>query len=129
MSLSPFAVKPSNLSLETNTSENKNCGPMWVKFTCVASEANPLVTAYQLYKNDTPFSTVNDGTLTVEVSDKGTHFYSCLALHDAGNVSSSSVSVTFNGEFGNCYKGECFCFNNKLSNEKVSLVDPSFLIR
>ena len=85
----------------TNTTENKDCSDsLLVNFTCVASEANPAVESYQLYRNGEVIN-VSDRENIREISEDGKHDYSCLAIHPVKNVrSSNNVTVTFNGEFG-----------------------------
>ena len=68
----------------------------------MASEkANPAVGSYQLYRNEEPINASHSGTWNEEITEKGKHDYSCLAIHPVKNVrSSNNVTVTFNGEFG-----------------------------
>jgi len=73
---------------------------MWVNFTCVASEANPAVTNYQLIDSRGATIVSNSGTWIKEISEKGKHVYSCLVEHHVGNVTSANnVTLTLNGEF------------------------------
>ena len=85
----------------TNTTENKDCSDsLLVNFTCVASEANPAVESYRLYRNGEMINVSNRENIR-EISEDGKHDYSCLAIHPVKNVrSSNNVTVTFNGEFG-----------------------------
>jgi len=66
----------------------------------VASEANPVVTNYQLLESGGDTSVSNGGMWIKEISKGGKHVYSCLAEHPLGNVNSTNnVTVTLNGEF------------------------------
>jgi len=71
-----------------------------VNFTCEASDANPPVRKFQLYGSREPLNVSESGTWIKEISEKGSHVYSCLAEHPVGNVASAkNVTLTFNGEF------------------------------
>jgi len=73
---------------------------MWVNFTCVAFDANPPVTNYQLLGSGVDSSVSNSGTWIKEITKEAKHVYSCLAEHPVGNVTSANdVTLTFNGEF------------------------------
>jgi len=94
------ADNPDNVTLVTNTTENKDCSVLLVvNFTCVASEANPAVTNYQLLGSRGDTSVSISGMWIKEISKGGKHFYSCLAEHPAGNKSSANVTLTKNGKF------------------------------
>jgi len=73
---------------------------MWVNFTCVASDANPAVSNYQLLDSRGDSSIKNSGTwINMEISKGGKHVYSCLAEHPVGNVTSANtVNLTLIGE-------------------------------
>ena len=85
----------------SNTTENKDCSDLIVvNVTCVASDANPAVTNYQLLEIGGDTSVSNSETWIKEISKGGKHVYSCLAEHPLGNVTSANnVTLTFNGEF------------------------------
>ena len=94
------ADNPDNVTLVTNTTENKDCSVlMVVNFTCVASEANPTVTNYQLLESGSNTSVSNSGMWIKEISGEGKHVYGCLAEHPAGNKPSANVTLTKNGKF------------------------------
>ncbi|XP_068733577.1 uncharacterized protein [Montipora capricornis] len=88
---------PASVRLVANTTKNKNCSAsLLVNFTCEASQANPPVESYQLFKSHEIVDISSRGTWIENISSKGDHIYSCRALHSLGNVSSSDVTVTFN---------------------------------
>ncbi|XP_068686490.1 hemicentin-1-like [Montipora foliosa] len=88
---------PASVRLVANARENKNCSAsLLVNFTCEASQANPPVESYQLFKSQEIVDTSSRGTWIENISSKGDHIYSCRALHSLGNVRSSDVIVTFN---------------------------------
>ncbi|XP_068686491.1 B-cell receptor CD22-like [Montipora foliosa] len=88
---------PASVRLVANATENKNCSAsLLVNFTCEASQANPPVESYQLFKSHEIVDTSSRGTWIENISSKGDHIYSCRALHSLGNVASSGVTVTFN---------------------------------
>ena len=94
------ADNPDNVTLVTNTTENKDCSVlMVVNFTCVASKANPTVTNYQLLESGGDASVSNSGMWIKEISKGGKHVYSCLAEHPVGNKSSANVILTKNSKF------------------------------
>jgi len=94
------ADNPATVSLVTNTTENKDCSDlMVVNFTCVASEANPPVVNYQLYRSGKLFNVSNSRTWIKEITEEGKYIYGCLAEHPVENKTSANVTVTKNGEF------------------------------
>lgn len=48
-------VKPDNVTLEMNTTENNGCNDMWVNLTCYSYKANPSVHSCVLFKNEKEF--------------------------------------------------------------------------
>jgi len=84
---------------------------MWVNFTCVASDANPAVTNYQLLDSRGDTSVSNSGAwINMEISKGGKHVYSCLAEHPVGNVKRANtvnltlivpVQISLNVAYGN----------------------------
>ena len=93
--------KPDIVNLLVKTTEGSNCSDLLgANLTCEASDANPPVERFQLYKNGKILSTLREGTWIRDISEAGKHVYSCRALHFIGNMSiSDSVTVSFNGEF------------------------------
>ena len=122
-----FSVKPENVTLERNTTENNGCTDMWVNFTCNSSEANPPVHNYVLFKNETDVGLSEKGTWTEKISPGETFVYGCRAYQQVDNVSSTdNVTVTVNGKIKICSKQTitfsehcmgnrsgivCFCFS------------------
>ena len=98
-----FSVKPENVILERNTTENNGCTDMWVNFTCNSSEASPPVCNYVLLRNETDVGLSEKGTWTEKISRGETFVYRCRAYQQVDNVSSTdNVTVTVNGKIKIC---------------------------
>lgn len=66
----------------------------------MASEANPAVYNFVLYEKNREISQSKSGMWIKKISKRGTHVYSCIALHAVGNVRSlNNVTLTVNGKF------------------------------
>ena len=85
-----FSVKPDNVILEGNTTENNGCSDMWVNFTCNSSEANPPVHNYVLITNETEFIFSRKGTWTEQILRGETFVYKCQAYQQVDNVTSTN---------------------------------------
>ena len=97
------SVKPDNVTLERNTTENNGCTDMWVNFTCKSSEANPPVHNYVLLRNETDVGLSEKGTWTEKISRGETFVYRCRAYQQVDNVTSTdNVTVTVNGKIKVC---------------------------
>ena len=93
------ADKPDMVTLETNTTENKDCSDLWVNFTCISSEANPPVYNYLLSGDEDGLSFDKSGTWIKRISRGGKVVYSCLAYQLVGNVTSTNnITLTVNGK-------------------------------
>ena len=100
-----FSVKPDTVELSVNITENTDCSDFWVNFTCVASEANPVVYNFLLYEKDGDISQSKSGIWIKKISKGGKYVYRCIALHVVGNVTSSNnVTLTVNGKFSQTRK-------------------------
>ena len=96
-------VKPDNVTLERNTTENNGCNDLWVNFTCNSSEANPPVHNYALVKNETEFIFSRKGTWIEKISRGETFVYKCQAYQQVDNVTSANdITLNINGMFGLC---------------------------
>ena len=75
-----------------------------INFTCSA-DGNPAVYTYQLFENNTLVTdgTNSHGMWNRTMSTGGVFIYKCVANNTAGTGQSGSVTVTVNGEKGNCY--------------------------
>ena len=92
-------VKPDNVTLERNTTENNGCTDMWVNFTCHSSEANPPVHNYVLIKNETELIFSRKGTWIEKISRGETFVYKCQANQQFDNVTSTNkISLSVGGE-------------------------------
>ena len=102
-----IADKPDTVTLESNTTENKDCSDLWVNFTCISSEANPPVYNYLLFGDEKTFSVSKSGTWIVDISKGGKVTYNCLAYQLVRNVSSENITLTVNGKFRACVQSLC----------------------
>ena len=94
-----FSVKPDNVTLERNTTENNGCADMWVNFTCKSSEANPPVHYYALLRNETDVGLSEKGTWIEKISRGETFFYRCQAYQQVDNVTSTNnISLSVKGK-------------------------------
>ena len=99
------SVKPDNVTLERNTTENNGCTDMWVNFTCHSSEANPPVHNYVLIKNETKFIFSSKGTWIEKISRGETFVYKCQAYQQVDNVTSiNDITLKVNGKSLLCLK-------------------------
>ena len=85
------------MQLTTSVMDNKACKGDMIGFNCSA-DANPSVTSYQLFENDTAILDTNpSGMWTRNVSNRGVFTYRCMANNSLGSEVSSFVMVTVNG--------------------------------
>ena len=94
-----FIVKPENVELAISAMNNKSCLGDVVNFTCSA-HANPAVSLYQLFENDTALLDTNAvGMWNRTFTSGGVYFYKCVASNTMGSINSTSVMLTVNGNF------------------------------
>ena len=94
-----FSVKPDNVTLKRNTTENIGCTDMWVNFTCKSSEANPPVYNYVLFKNEKDVVLSEKGTWIEKISRGETFVYKCQANQQVHNVTSTNnISLSVKGK-------------------------------
>ena len=92
-------VKPENVELAISAVNNKACKGDVVKFICSA-DANPAVSSYQLFENDTAILDTNAvGMWNKTLTSEGVYFYKCVAKNVLGSMYSTSVMLTVNGNF------------------------------
>ena len=104
-------VKPDNVTLERNTTENNGCNDLWVNFTCNSSEANPPVHNYALIKNKTEFIFSRKGTWIEKISRGETFVYKCQAYQQVDNVTSTNyITLNVNGKVVFSLKQLCITF-------------------
>ena len=94
--------KPENFQFAA--SEIEVCQDEVINFTC-STDGNPAVYTYQLFENNTLVTdgTNSHGMWNRTMSTGGVFIYKCVANNTAGTGQSGSVTVTVNGEKGNCY--------------------------
>ena len=94
-----FIVKPENVELAISAMNNKSCLSDVVNFTCSA-HANPAVSLYQLFENDTALLDTNAvGMWNRTFTSGGVYFYKCVANNTLGSINSTSVMLIVNGNF------------------------------
>ena len=94
-----FIVKPENVELAISAMNNKSCLSDVVNFTCSA-HANPAVSLYQLFENDTALLDTNAvGMWNRTFTSGGVYFYTCVANNTLGSINSTSVMLKVNGNF------------------------------
>ena len=71
-----------------------------MELTCSVGDANPEVTAYQLFRNGTDVGESNSGMWIKTLSNRGLSTYKCVANNSVGSSESPSVSITVNGNHG-----------------------------
>ena len=76
---------------------DKACTGKVVGFNCSAN-ANPGVTSYQLFENETAIlNTSAPGMWSTSLESEGVFVYKCVANNSLGSEYSMSVTVTVNG--------------------------------
>ena len=97
---SSFSIdQPDNVTMVTNTTENKDCSNLWVNFTCISSEANPPVYNYLLSDDEDGFSFSKSGSWIKKISRRGKSFFNCIAYQLVENVTSTNnITLTVNGK-------------------------------
>ena len=86
---------------------NKACKGKVISFNCSAN-ANPGVTSYQLFENETAIlNTSASGMWTKTLGNKGVFVFKCVAKNSLGSKYSTSVTVAVNGK-QNSAIGETF---------------------
>ena len=87
------------MELEISAMNVKVCQGDVVNFTCSAN-ANPAVSSYQLFENDTAILPKNAvGMWNRTFSSGGVYFYKCVASNTMGSINSTNVMLTVNGNF------------------------------
>ena len=98
LSLSSIPDKPENIHLMSSAVDNKVCIGEVISFNCSAN-ANPGVTSYQLFENETAIlNTSAAGMWSKTLESGGVFVYKCVANNSLGSEYSTSVSVTVNGK-------------------------------
>ena len=92
-------VKPENVELAISAMNNKSCLGDVVNFT-YSAHANPAVSLYQLFENDTALlNTIAEGMWNRRFTSGGVYFYKCVANNTLGSINSTSVMLMVNGNF------------------------------
>ena len=77
---------------------NKACRGKVISFNCSAN-ANPGVTSYQLFENETAILNMSaSGMWTKTLENKGVFVFKCVAKNSLGSEYSTSVTVAVNGK-------------------------------
>ena len=78
--------------------DHKACAGEVISFNCSAN-ANPGVTSYQLFENETAIlNTSASGMWNKTLESGGVFVYKCVANNSIGSEYSMSITVTVNGK-------------------------------
>ena len=78
--------------------DHKACAGEVISFNCSAN-ANPGVTSYQLFENETAFlNTSASGMWNKTLESEGVFVYKCVANNSVGSEYSMGVTVTVSGK-------------------------------
>ena len=78
--------------------DHKACAGEVISFNCSAN-ANPGVTSYQLFENETAIlNTSASGMWNKTLKSEGVFVYKCVANNSLGSEDSMGVTVTVNGK-------------------------------
>ena len=87
------------MKLAISAMNNKACLGDVVNFTCSA-HANPAVSSYQLFENDTALLDTNAvGMWNKTFTSGGVYFYKCVANNMMGSINGKYVRLTVKGNF------------------------------
>ena len=87
------------MELAISAMNNKGCLGDVVNFTCSAN-ANPAVSLYQLFEDDTALLDKNAvGMWNRRFTSGGVYFYKCVANNTMGSIKSKDVRLTVKGNF------------------------------
>ena len=96
--------------------DNKACRGEFISFNCSAN-ANPGVTSYQLFKNETAILNISaSGMWSKTLENEGVFVYKCMANNSIGSEYSSSVTVTVNGKK---ISPSHVCLNHSISHTHI----------
>jgi len=86
-----------------------------VTLTCLVTAANPAVSEYRFYLNDTMRNTSKSNSLTIIDVQRSKHYgkYKCVAHNDVGDGQSNEVVLNINGK--------CLSMRAKLIHLNLSL--------
>ena len=85
------------MDLKKSSFTSKNCRGDIISFNCSA-DANPLVTSYQLFENETAILDTNpSGMWNRKLPTGGVFMYKCMANNYLGSEDSLPVIVEVNG--------------------------------
>ena len=99
------------MELEISAMNDKVCQGDVVNFTCSA-HANPAVSLYQLFENDTALLDTNAvGMWNRTFTSGGVYFYTCVANNTLGSINSTSVMLKVNGNFFALCRAEFSCLS------------------
>ena len=89
--------KPETVDLKKSSFTSKNCRGDIISFNCSA-DANPFVTSYQLFENETAILDTNpSGMWNRRLPAGGVFIYKCMANNYLGSEDSLPVIVEVNG--------------------------------
>ena len=89
-------VKPEIKQFTTSAASHTVCQNDVISFNCSA-EANPLLTSYQLFENDTAILE-SSGMWSRNMSTRGMFIYKCVANNTYGTGNSENIAVRVYGK-------------------------------
>ena len=92
-----FPVKPEIKQFTTSAASHTVCQNDVINFNCSA-EANPLVTSYQLFENDTAILD-SSGMWSRNMSTRGVFIYKCVANNTYGTGNRENIAVRVYGKW------------------------------
>ena len=85
------------MQFTTSVIDDEACQGNTITFNCSA-DANPAVTTYQLFKNDTAMDVSFSGMWSETLTSGGMLVFKCVTNNTLGTTSSTDVTVTVNGK-------------------------------
>ena len=83
------------MQFTTSVIDFKACQGNTITFNCSA-DAEPAVTSYHLFKNDTAVNVSLSGMWSEALASEGVFVYKCVAKNSLGTAASMDVTVTVN---------------------------------
>lgn len=102
---------PEGTTLSTSAAFNTVAQGGSVTFTCNATAANPQVSRYKFYLNDTTLvKHTSDNQYTIHNVQRSQHYgkYKCVPRNDVGDGPEAIVTLNVNSELHHCLVNVCF---------------------
>ncbi|KAJ7384343.1 Immunoglobulin V-set domain [Desmophyllum pertusum] len=98
--LLPYADKPEGTKINTCAAQNTVTQGDSVTLACHVTAANPQVSQYSFYLNDSLVKAASDNQYTINNVQRSQHYgkYKCIPHNDVGDGPEASVTLHVNGE-------------------------------